>query len=177
VKSVDKEVTDAWVNQRFQDLKYLSAQYKEDSNQQFADRLFNFYSEKYYWRDWVVIVYNKMAKSRTGTKGHDFDLCGGDEYLEKDGRNVLTSSVAKDKLKRNTEYIANELSRVRTETVAWIHYPWKATSVMNQVRNIGNSSTVCMRAVISDHKKPRSKSAPGRLADKNKYFYNMYIFQ
>ncbi|XP_055999598.1 uncharacterized protein LOC130047894 [Ostrea edulis] len=95
VKSVDEEVTNAWEHQRYKDLKDLSAQYKDDDHKGFADRLHRFYSEKHYWRDWVVIVYNKMPKSWTGKNGHDFKLCGGDEYLEKDGRNVLTSSVPK----------------------------------------------------------------------------------
>ncbi|XP_048741510.2 uncharacterized protein LOC125655307 [Ostrea edulis] len=176
VKSVDAEVTDAWKDQRFRDLKDLSAQYKDDSNKEFADRLYEFYSEKYYWRDWVVIVYNKMAKSWTGKNGHDFRLCGGDEYLEKDGRNVLTSSVAKEKRKINTAYYKKKLSKVTTETVVWIHYAWSAKDVLKQMTKFSSGSDVCMRAVISDREAAQSKSASGRLASKWKYFYNMYVF-
>ncbi|XP_048741509.1 uncharacterized protein LOC125655306 [Ostrea edulis] len=176
VKSVDAEVTDAWKDQRFRDLKDLSAQYKDDGNKEFADRLYEFYSEKYYWRDWVVIVYNKMAKSWTGKNGHDFRLCGGDDYLDMDGRNVLTSSVAKDKRKINTTYYKKKLSEVKTETVALIHYAWSAKGVLKQMAKFSGGSDVCMRAVISDREAAQSKSVSGRLDSKWKYFYNMYIF-
>ncbi|XP_048757060.2 uncharacterized protein LOC125667558 [Ostrea edulis] len=176
VKSVDAEVTDAWKDQRFRDLKDLSAQYKDDGNKEFADRLYEFYSEKYYWRDWVVIVYNKMAKSWTGKNGHDFSLCGGDDYLDMDGRNVLTSSVAKDKQKINTTHYKNKLSKVRTENVVLIHYAWAAKDVLKQITKFSSGSDVCMRAVISDREAAQSRSASGRLASKWKYFYNMYVF-
>ncbi|XP_061175964.1 uncharacterized protein LOC133184912 [Saccostrea echinata] len=175
VKAVDKQVTDAWESQKLKDLEGLSAQYKDDSHDQFAKRLFKFYSKKYYWRDWVVIVYNKMAQSWTGNNGHDFKLCGGNKYLEKDGRNVLTSSVPKEKRKINTEHYKKQLSKVRTETVVWVHYPWTAKSVLNQIKKFSRSD-VCMQAVISDRERSHAESAPGRLASKWKYFYNMYVF-
>ncbi|XP_062601155.1 uncharacterized protein LOC134262844 [Saccostrea cucullata] len=175
VKDVDKQVTDAWEDQKMKDLEGLSAQYKDDSHTRFAKRLYNFYSKKYYWRDWVVIVYNKMAESWTGKNGHVFKLCGGDEYLEKDGRNVLTSSVPKKKQKINKDHYKKKLSKVKTETVVWIHYAWKATSVLNQIKKFSGSD-VCMQAVISDRESVQVKSAPGRLAHKWKYFYHMYVF-
>ncbi|XP_048753956.2 uncharacterized protein LOC125665354 [Ostrea edulis] len=176
VKSVDREVTNAWEDQKYKDLKDLSAQYKDDDNKEFADRLYRFYSEKYYWRDWVVIVYNKMAKSWTGKNGHVFKLCGGDEYLENEGRNVLTSSVPKEKQKINAAEYKKKLSKVTTETQVAIHYAWDASAVLKQIAKFSSGSDVCMRAVISDREKVQTQSASGRLAGKWKYFYNMYIF-
>ncbi|XP_062567630.1 uncharacterized protein LOC134229862 [Saccostrea cucullata] len=175
VKDVDQQVTHAWGDQKFKDLKQLSAQYRHENHEQFAKRLFNFYSKKYYWRDWVVIVYNEMAEN-TGTNGHAFDLCGGDKYLQKDGRNVLTSSVPKERSKMYTYYYQRQLSHIRTETVVWgVHYPWKAISVLNQIRRVSHSN-VCMKAVISDRQNIHAKGSHGRLVGKWKYFYNMYIF-
>ncbi|XP_048763634.2 uncharacterized protein LOC125671778 [Ostrea edulis] len=177
VKSVDAEVTDAWEHQRFKDLKDLSAQYKDDSNEEFSKRLYEFYSEKYYWREWVVIVYKKMAKSWTGNNGHVFSLCGGDEYLEMDGRNVLTSSVAQDKGKIATGYYTRKLSGVKTyKKVLWVRKAYTATYVMNQMMNFSRGSDVCLRAVISDREDARSQSAPGRLVVKWKHFYGMFVF-
>ncbi|XP_061197987.1 uncharacterized protein LOC133206074 [Saccostrea echinata] len=175
VKEVDKQVTSKWEDQKFQDMKDLSAQYKEDNHEQFAKRLYKFYSEKYYWRDWVVIVYNKMAESWTGKNGHTFKLCGGDKYLEKDNRNILTSSVPKEKNKIDKSFYQGKLGSVTTETVVLIHYAWSASSVLDQIKKFSRAD-VCMQAVISDRESARVASASGRLASKWKYFYNMYIF-
>jgi hypothetical protein len=181
IKSVDEEVTDAWQYQKRLDLKDLSAQYKNDNNQMFANRLYEFYSKKYYWRDWVVIVYNKMAKSWTGKNGHVFKLCGGDEYLEKDGRNVITSSVPKEKAKINVGHYVDKLGSVKTDTIFKVfgmktHTAWTAQSVMDQMTKFTSTPDVCMQAVISDREDPQVGHAPGRIAYKWKYFYNMYIF-
>jgi hypothetical protein len=176
-KSVDKQVVDAWEDQKFKDLKDLSAQYKDDKNQDFANRLYEFYSKKYYWRDWIVIVYDKMEKSWTGKNGHDFNLCGGDEYLEKDGRNVLTSSVPKEKAKINVGYYVDKLGSVQTENVVWgVHYAWKAYEALDQMKKFSSTADVCMRVVISDREASQVATAAGRLAYKWKYFYSMYIF-
>jgi predicted nucleic acid-binding Zn-ribbon protein len=176
IKTVDTEVTNNYATQRMTDLKYLSAQYKGDSHDQFAHRLYTFYQEKYYWRDWAVLVYNKMAKSWTGHNGHNFNLCGGDEYLQKDGRNVITSSVPKTKRSINHWHYTYKLSGVQTENVVWgVHYCWTTPGVMNQIKN-WSGHDVCMQAVISDRESVRVRAAPGRLAAKWKYFYNMYVF-
>jgi hypothetical protein len=139
--------------------------------------LYKFYSKKYHWRDWAVIVYNSMPKSSTGKHGHDFKICGGDEYLEKDGRNVLTSSVPKEKAKINVGNYVDKLGAVQTENVVWgVHYAWKAKEVLNQISKFSSTPDVCMQAVVSDRAAPGYGIAPGRLAYKLKYFYNMFIF-
>jgi hypothetical protein len=175
-KSVDKEVADVWEDQKLKDLKDLSAQYKDDDNKAFASRLYNFYSKKYYWRDWAVIVYNPMAKSSTGKQGHKFKICGGDEYLEKNGRNVLTSSVPKEKAKINVGHYVDKLGSVKTESKVLIHYAWSAKEVMDQISKFSSTPDVCMQAVVPDRAAPGSGIAPGRLAYKKKYFYDMFIF-
>ncbi|XP_062595443.1 uncharacterized protein LOC134256790 [Saccostrea cucullata] len=82
-KCVDKKVANAWETQKTEDLKMLSAQHKDDNHAQFAKRLYDFYTKKYYWRDWVVIVYNKMAESWKGNNGHGFKLLEGINILTK----------------------------------------------------------------------------------------------
>ncbi|XP_048752366.2 uncharacterized protein LOC125663955 [Ostrea edulis] len=177
IKDVDTEVTNKWTTQRFTDLKDLSAQYKGDNHGQFANRLYSFYTEKYYWREWVVLVYNEMKKSWTGKNGHMFNLCGGDEYLQKDGRNVITSSVPKEKSKINTSHYKSKLGGVTTENVVWgVHYCWSTTSVLDQIKKFAGGSDVCMRAVVSDREGTSVSAAPGRLSSKWKYFFNMYVF-
>ncbi|XP_062607860.1 uncharacterized protein LOC134269662, partial [Saccostrea cucullata] len=168
VKEVDEQVTSNYESQKFKDMKDLSAQYKDDNHEQFAKRLYKFYSEKYYWRDWVVIVYDKMEESWTGQNGHTFKLCGGDKYLEKENRNIITSSVPKENSKIDINFYKGKLDSLTTETTFLynlIHIAWPARWVLHQMARFSRAD-VCMRAVVSDRKKPYVASAPGRLTSK-----------
>jgi hypothetical protein len=58
------------------------------SNKQFADALFGMLAGKYYWRDWIVLVYNEVW----GWQNHCVSACGGHVKFRTQGRNIVIAS-------------------------------------------------------------------------------------
>jgi hypothetical protein len=182
-ESVDREVTNEWKDQRLRDLKDLSAKYHDESNEDFVDLLYDFYAYKYYWRDWFVIVYDELDTGSWWRRGESqsFSLCGGNDYLNQHGRNVLTSSVPRKKDKINTSYYNDRLRRVTETTLrghgkAPILTSRHASDIYDDVSDFVDHNEVCMQAVIPRHKNTWRCSVRGRVAYTLKSHYQLYIF-
>lgn len=63
------------------------------SNKEMSELLYKSMSTKYYWRDWLVIVYNPV----TGGDAHYVWECGGFYKPRYYNRNLLVSSVDNSK--------------------------------------------------------------------------------
>jgi hypothetical protein len=69
--------------------KILANMY-EKSNKEFADTLYKFLSEKYEWRDWVVVAFNDVSDKRIKLASNAFQIT-------LHGRHVIVSSSTKDR--------------------------------------------------------------------------------
>ncbi|CAC5365739.1 unnamed protein product [Mytilus coruscus] len=61
------------------------------NNHDWANNMYNFLTQKYYWRDWMVISY----KDVTGGDKHWNRACGGYLKFRNHGRNIAVASVDK----------------------------------------------------------------------------------
>ena len=62
VAMVDEEVRDRWFSQAREDIRSFRIDNRTMNNGPFARNLKDFLSGKYYWRDWVVVTYDRRAE-------------------------------------------------------------------------------------------------------------------
>ncbi|CAH1802078.1 unnamed protein product [Owenia fusiformis] len=86
-KEIDDAVRGKYFDQSEIDIKKLSADNYGVSNEQFHSLLYDMLSQKYYWIDWFVVVYNPI----TGSEKHQTSTCSGHILFRQDGRNILAS--------------------------------------------------------------------------------------
>ena len=65
----------------------------EMNNDNFARTLYDFLDRKFYWLDWIVVVYNPVS----GYEKHRISWCRGLKKFRFHGRNFLVSNVPKTK--------------------------------------------------------------------------------
>ncbi|CAH1792696.1 unnamed protein product [Owenia fusiformis] len=93
-EQIDLAVTKKYHDQSEVDIKKLTADNYGISNEQFSDKLYSMLIEKYYWRNWFVVVY----KAITGGDNHYVRICNGHMLFRQDGRNIVVSSMDKNEL-------------------------------------------------------------------------------
>ncbi|XP_066912653.1 uncharacterized protein [Clytia hemisphaerica] len=72
MKAIDDEIVKGAKEQMETDLDENVVELKNNDNQVMSENLYTFFSEKYYWKDWVVIVYSKSVK---GHDNHAYSYC------------------------------------------------------------------------------------------------------
>jgi len=85
IDDCDKAITtERWMPQWKTDLRRVDV---HRSAYQYAKRIFDALSKKYYWRTWFVVVYEKMS----GPNNHYIEYCGSSFYIDR-FRVIVTSS-------------------------------------------------------------------------------------
>jgi len=102
IKKCDMEIeSNRWVKQWMKDLERILDHPQKDKENELADKINSELSSKYYWRDWLIVVYRDMYGDDVHWRYH----CNVDTYTYngkhwKEMYNILISSVLK-KAKKN----------------------------------------------------------------------------
>ena len=132
MKKVDQQVKNEWHNQAIKDIKSKLKSLKGQSNKKFASNLYSFLSQKFDWRDWHVLSYNKIL----GYNNHKVRWCNGYHSFRKYGRNIVVASVDKSKKNINTSKTKKKLAKIKTKRCdGWWGgcYYLKAKQVFNKM--------------------------------------------
>lgn len=82
------------------------------TNEHFSKKLYDFLVQKFYWRDWFVIVYKPIS----GDANHNNNVCDGYRKYRTYGRNIVVSSVIQTKTQINTTEASIIIDRVNTKS-------------------------------------------------------------
>lgn len=88
---IDNQCKNEYHSESGKDIDEYSLGNRGKTNQSFATELWKLLCSKYYWRDWVVVVYDPIW----GYDHHTVRVSGGHIKFRKDGRNILVASVDK----------------------------------------------------------------------------------
>ena len=110
MKSVDWQVKNKWYNQAKKDIKSELVSLEGKSNEEFANSLYSFLTQKFDWRDWHVVAYNDII----GGDKHWVKWCGGDNWFRENGRNLVVASVDEGKTAINTTATKKCLGDIKT---------------------------------------------------------------
>lgn len=80
------------------------------SNEHFSKKLYDFLVRKFYWRDWLVIVYIPIS----GDANHNNNVCDGYRKYRTYGRNIVVSSVVHTRTPINTTEAALIINSLTT---------------------------------------------------------------
>ena len=86
---IDREVTRNYHDQSSDDIDKYAAQNSGISNEDFSLGLYDMLAEKYYWRDWFVVIYDPIW----GWDKHAVFTRGGHIKFRNNGRNIVISST------------------------------------------------------------------------------------
>lgn len=91
--AIDNLVASKYNTQTVADVDRVLSDHSNLNTDDFANTLYNFLTKKYFWRDWMVVVY----KDITGNDNHYLHQCGGVIRQKRYGKNIVVSSVDKHK--------------------------------------------------------------------------------
>ena len=89
MKAIDQTLQDQYYDQASIDIDKLSTEQHFLSNDKLSTILYDFLRDKYYWRDWLVIVYTPIRGSHTHIK----HACNGFRKYGVYGRNIVLAST------------------------------------------------------------------------------------
>lgn len=121
------------------DTIYLAFKKRKLSNKRFAKALYKMLAKKYYWRDWIVLIYNGIW----GWENHSVRVCGGHIKFRTQGRNIVIASRDRKHSVMNLKRAQMEMQKVAVtdRTGNWLtgyHYKKrKAISVFNSLNKLG----------------------------------------
>ena len=116
------------------------------TNKQFAAELFKMLKGKYYWRDWIVLVYNQVS----GWKNQAVSQCGGLVKFRTQGRNIVIASRDRNHTVMDLKRAEQDMKKVvvaRRSGSWWTGYstnPDEAKTVYQSLNKTG----ACNVAVI-----------------------------
>ena len=87
-EAIDRSVKKKYHVQAGIDTTNLAIRKKWMSNKRFAKALFEMLAKKYYWRHWIVLIYNDIW----GWQNHCVSTCGGHIKFRTQGRNIVIAS-------------------------------------------------------------------------------------
>lgn len=90
---IENEVVSNWYIQAEEDVQKITSDSISLNNKNLMISLYRFLTTKFYWRDWLVVVYNPII----GGDAHHVWECGGFLKFRYYNRNLLISSVDKSK--------------------------------------------------------------------------------
>ena len=88
---VSDQVKKTYKTQLKKDTEALIREHYKEGNRQLMWKIYNFVTDKFYWRYWFVAVYDDMV----GHDKHTISTCGGKSFLHTNGKNIITSSQDK----------------------------------------------------------------------------------
>lgn len=107
----DEKIKNKYHEQAEKDIVNFAKVSQTLTNEHFTKKLYDFLVQKYYWRDWLVIVYKPIR----GDAYHNNNVCDGYRKYRTYGRNIAVSSVIQTKKPINTTEAGIIISRVNTE--------------------------------------------------------------
>ena len=111
---IDRNVTEVWHSQSGKDMKKYSAKNSEMSHKNFAHGLKNMLKVKYYWRIWLVIVYNPVS----GSDKHYVHKHGGHHMYREHGRNIIIASKDSQSPRMSSSIAGSRLYNTRSDASA-----------------------------------------------------------
>ena len=90
-ETIDEAVVNLYLSQSGKDIDKYATDNSRMSNTDFANGLKNMLKDKYYWRNWLVVIYNPIS----GSDNHHVRQHGGHLKFRQNGRNIVVAS--KDK--------------------------------------------------------------------------------
>ena len=115
--SYDNETAENYINQIQTDITEKLKLWKSQDHYYFGQNLFNFLNNKFYWRDWHVLVYNPLSGgSSLVNRGDDHWVkwCHGYRRFRHNNRNLVVASVDKNKPPIDKCYAKKKLGHVST---------------------------------------------------------------
>ncbi|XP_061171142.1 uncharacterized protein LOC133180692 [Saccostrea echinata] len=90
IREIDEDMRFNYMGQVEKDTSVLLAKMYGRSNRDFADALYKFLSQKYEWREWVVVVFNDVPDNIIKLAKNSFQIT-------LHGKHVIVASSAKDR--------------------------------------------------------------------------------
>jgi hypothetical protein len=91
IKMIDEDMRYNYMGQVKKDTEVLLAKMYGKSNKDFADTLYKLLSQKYEWRDWVVVAFNDVSDKKIDMPSE------GAFQMTRHGRHVIVASSTKDR--------------------------------------------------------------------------------
>ena len=107
----DQIIAGRWNKQYGKDIDSKLRQWNTLSQSSFADRLYDFLKDKYFWRDWYVTAYSVLGGSDNYNK-----VCDGTGIVRYNshGRNLVVVSVEQNKTAIDKPYAYRNFGKVTT---------------------------------------------------------------
>lgn len=145
------KVKDAYYDQSRKDTQDIVNAHAELSNKDLSNLLYEELTRKYYWRDWIVLVYDPV----TGGRLHGIETCDGGIFFRINGHNVVTGSVEKSKPVLDLTRARQTLLEVREARevfhyhyymgIAYITEPFEAYRILDFM----DTSFACTTAIVA----------------------------
>jgi len=145
-KSIDTSVKEKYHVQAGIDTTDIAVKKKKLSNKRFAKALFKMLAKKYYWRDWIVLVYNEIW----GWENHCVSACGGHIKFRTQGRNIVIASRDRNHSVMDLKRAEKDMKKVAMtyRTGNWLSGYYTKRRRAKDIYNSLNRSGACNVAVI-----------------------------
>jgi hypothetical protein len=145
-EAIDRSVKYKYHVQAGIDTTELAVKKKWMSNKRFAKALYKMLAKKFYWREWIVLIYNEIW----GWKNHCVSACGGHVKFRTQGRNIVIASRDQNHSVMDLRRAERDMNNVAV-TYRAHHWPGKNYNKRRRADNIYsdlNKSGACNVAVI-----------------------------
>lgn len=126
MQTIYEQVKGKYHDQAGKDIDRTAADNYTLSNGVFSSYLYNFLKKKYFWRDWLVVIYNPI----NGGSNHTNQQCDGFTKYRFHGRNMVVASVdsiTTDMNKTQANVIISNLPRSHREKFNCVDYYYSAS--------------------------------------------------
>ncbi|XP_063425391.1 uncharacterized protein LOC134708837 [Mytilus trossulus] len=180
----DSAIANTYHDQSGSDIDKYALDHSTNSmnNHDFANGLYNFLAEKYYWRDWLVIAY----KDVTGDDKHYQQACSGHLKFRDRGRNIVVASVDNKKSHVDLKAAKAVIFDVTDHTSHREHRPvpktvdrrFNAHEAFDTFPSAAKSSCSPYAAagVVQNEASPSYAAANGRFVLRNAKYNHIHIF-
>ena len=128
-ETIDGEIVKMYHSQSGKDIDKYAADNSRMSNKDFANGLKNMLKDKYYWRIWLVVIYNPIS----GSDNHYVRKHGGFEKYRRNGRNIVVASKDSGSPRMSSNTAQSRLNGARA-------FP-KAKDVFNNIQPASNAGS------------------------------------
>ena len=174
VEPADKDVKNKYKEIALEDAKKILTFSKGHKNSYVANEIFQKLSEKFYWRNWFVGVYDKIDHE----KDHEFWACKGDTTYHA-GFNLLLASNSKSTKPLDRYDAYKYLKNVETsEVFFWfIKSSLNAKELLAKLKQIQDCRMYSAFGVIEKKANFHGSADSKRLVIAKKEGYEMFLFK
>jgi hypothetical protein len=109
---IDNLVASKYHAQSNKDIERYAGDHSNLHNNDFTNSLYHFLTTKYFWRDWMVLIYKDIS----GSDVHYVHECSGVIKFRNHGRNIVVASVDKTKRPMSITTAQHTLSSISDST-------------------------------------------------------------